>query len=91
MGVPYAAAEVAPETWDAPHSRSLDPQDHMRITDQNSFIADEPQSGFAVGDGTGGCRGHGGSERIAWQSNRDEAAFGSVARVGGGHGDLDCG
>jgi len=54
----------------------------MRITDQNSFIADEQQSGFAVGDGTGGCSGHGGSERIAWQSNGDEAAFGRIARVG---------
>jgi hypothetical protein len=79
MGVPYAAAEVAPENLGlAPHSRSFDPQNGMRIKDQNSFIADEPQSGLAVGDGTGGCNG-------------DEAAFGRIARVGGGHGDLDCG
>ncbi len=92
MGVPYAAAEVAPENLGlAPHSRSFDPQNDMRIKDQNSFIADEPQSGFAVGDGTGGCSGHGGSERIEWQSNGDEAAFGSIIRVGGCHGDLDCG
>jgi hypothetical protein len=92
MGVPYAAAEVAPENLGlAPHSRSFDPQNGMRIKDQNSFIADEPQSGLAVGDGTGGCSGHGGGERIAWQSNGDEAAFGRIARVGGDHGDLDCG
>jgi len=92
MGVPYAAAKVAPENLGlAPHSRSFDPQNDMRIKDQNSFIADEAQSGFAVGDRTGGCSGHGGGERIAWQSNGDEAAVGRIARVGGGHGDLDCG
>jgi hypothetical protein len=45
---------------------------HSSLTSRNP--------GFAVGEGTGACCGHG-SESIAWQRNCDEVAFGGIARV----------